>query len=265
MSILSSGNVYISDTAGNRIEEIPGSSGTQWGISMTAGDMYTIAGSPTGAYGQSGNGTPDEAGVHGAASSSLLSHPEGLAFGPSGDLYIADTGNNRVMEIPVSSGTQWGSISMTADDLYTVAGNGGGSSGYSGDGGVATSAFLDEPVGLDFAPGTSDLYIADAGNSRVQEVPAESGGQWGQTSMTADDMYTVAGSSIGTPGASPNGTLAENANGLGAASLLDGPEGLTFSSAGNMYIADTTNSRVRRQPDHRRRRPRLHHDDGLQR
>ncbi len=112
---------------------------------MTAGNMYTIAGSPTGAYGSSGNGTPDEAGVHSASSSSLLNHPEGIAFDPSGDLYIADTGNNRVMEIPVARGTQWGSITMTADDLYTVAGNGGGGAGHSGDGTAATAAFLDQP------------------------------------------------------------------------------------------------------------------------
>ena len=244
MSVLNGGNVYISDTAGNRIEEIAGATGSQWGISMTAGDMYTIAGSPTGAFGGSANGTPDEAGVHGATSSSLLDHPEGLAFDPSGDLYIADTGNNRIVEIPVAAGTRWG-ITMAADDLYTMAGNQAGAPGDSGDGTTAASAFLDQPVGLDFGPaGSGDLYIADAGNNRIQEVPAASGGQWGQTSMTGGDMYTVAGSATGSQGASPNGTLAENPSGLGAASLLDGPEGLTFSSSGSMYIADTTNSRI---------------------
>jgi RHS repeat-associated protein len=245
MSILNNGNVYISDTAGNRIEEIAGANGTQWGIPMSTGNMYTIAGSPTGAFGGSANGTPDEAGVNGATLSSLLDHPEGLAFDPAGDMYIADTGNNRVVEIPVTAGTQWGITGMTANDLYTMAGNQAGAAGHSGDGTTSWSAFLDQPVGLDFGPSqSSDLYIADAGNNRIQEVPAENGGQWGQTSMTAGDMYTVAGSGAGTPGASPDGTPAENANGLGAASLLDGPEGLTFSSGGNMYIADTTNSRI---------------------
>ncbi len=130
MSVFSGGNVYISDTVGNRVEEIAGATGTQWGISMTGGDIYTIAGSPTGAYGTSPNGTQNE-GPSGA--SSLLDLPGGLAFDASGDLYIADTGNNRVMEIPVASGTQWG-ISMTAGDLYDVAGNPGGSVGHSGDG-----------------------------------------------------------------------------------------------------------------------------------
>jgi sugar lactone lactonase YvrE len=245
MSIQNGGNVYISDTAGNRIEEIPGSAGTQWGISMTAGNMYTIAGSPTGAYEvhPTPDGTPDEAGVNGATAPSLLNHPEGIAFDSAGNLFIADTGDNRVVEIPVASGTQRG-ISMTANDVYNVAGNSGGTSGSSGDGSGATSAFLDAPVGLNFGRNGADLYIADAGNNRIQEVPGENGGQWGQTSMTAYDMYTVAGSTIGTPGASPNGTAAENANGQGVASLLDGPEGLTFSSAGDMYIADTTNSRI---------------------
>ncbi len=240
MSMFNGGNIYISDTVGNRVEEIAGATGSQWGISMTAGDIYTIAGSPTGAYGTSANGTQNEGP---GSASSLLDQPGGLAFDASGDLYIADTGNNRVMEIPVASGTQWG-VSMTAGDLYDVAGNPGGSVGHSGDGGAAVSAFLDSPVGLAFPPGGSDLYIADAGNNRVQEVPASSGGQWGQTSMTADDIYTVAGSITGTPGASANGTLAENASGTGSASLLDGPEGLSFSSGGDMYIADTVNNRI---------------------
>ena len=239
-STFNGGNVYIGDTAGNRVEEIAGATGEQWGIAMTKGDIYTIAGSPTGAFGSSQNGTQNEGP---AGASSLLDHPGGLAFDASGDLYIADTGNNRVMEIPVLSGTQWG-IAMTASNLYDVAGNPGGSAGHSGDGNAATSAFLSSPVGLAFSPGGSDLYIADAGNNRVQEVPAESGGQWGQTSMTAEDIYTVAGSGTGTPGASPNGTSAENASGTGAASQLDGPEGLAFSLSGDMYIADTVNNRI---------------------
>ncbi len=238
MSVSYGGNIYISDTAGNRIEEIAGSTGPQWGISMTSGDMYTIAGSPTGAYGTSQNGTPDEAGVNGATSSSLFDQPEGIALDPSGNLYFADTGNNRIIELAASTGTQWGSISMTANDLYVVAGNPGGSIGHSGDGGLATSAFLDGPVGIKFGHSTSDLYIADAGNSRIQEIPATSNsGQWGHSAMTADDIYTIAGSQTGLDGTSSNGTAA-------GSSLLTEPEDLSFSSAGDMYISDTGNNRI---------------------
>ncbi|HVB45892.1 MAG TPA: RHS repeat-associated core domain-containing protein [Streptosporangiaceae bacterium] len=224
--VVQGGNTYIADLLDNRVQEIAGSTGTQWGISMTAGDVYTIAGSPTGVSGDSPNGT--------AASASLLNSPETVALDPSGNLYIADAGNNRVVEIPVSSGSQRG-LSMTADDVYTVAGSASGASGTSGDGGSATSALLDVPSGIAFAPGTSDLYISDYWNQRVQEVPAESGAQWGQ-SMTQWDTYTVVGSKTGVAGDSGNGTAA-------ASALLDTPGGLSLAG-GNLYVADTSNNRV---------------------
>jgi RHS repeat-associated protein len=229
------GNVYIVDTAGNRVEEVPGNSGSQWGISMSAGDTYTIAGSPTGAYGDSANGVPNEA----SGGGSLLNAPGGLAFDSAGDLYIADSGNNRVLEIPVSTGTQRG-VSMSADEVYTVAGNWGGSQGHSGDGGAATSAFLNDPVGLAFNTGGSDLYVADAGNNRVQEVAGESGTQWG-ASMSANDIYTITGSPAGTAGATGDGGTAGSA-------LLSSPQGLALSSAGDLYIADTANNRIQEVP-----------------
>ena len=99
-----SGNIYFADTADNRVQEIPVTTGTQWGISMTAGDVYTVAGSPGGQAGASSSTTP--------AASTLLDQPEGLAVNSSG-LYISDTGNCRVIEIAATTGTQWG-ISMTA-------------------------------------------------------------------------------------------------------------------------------------------------------
>ncbi len=207
------GNVYIADAAGNRVEEVPGASGTQWGISMTAGDIYTIAGSPAGAAGESGNGT--------AASASLLNHPEYVAVDSSGNLYIADTGNNRVVEIPASTG-----------QIEVVAGT--GSAGTGADGIAATSSALDVPVSI--VLWGSDLYIADTSNNRVQEVPAASGTQWGQ-SMTAGDVYTVAGQANGTGGNSGAGGLATSAK-------LSLPEGLGFDSGHDLYVAVTGNNMV---------------------
>jgi len=176
--VYNGGNLYIADTSDNRVQEVAGTTGTQWGISMTAGDVYTIAGSAAGAAGYVGDG--------GAAASALLHAPRGLAFDSAGDLYIADSDNNRIQEIAKSSGSQWG-ISMTAGDIYTVAGSATGSYGYSGDGGATTSALLDGPVGLAIPASGSDVYIADAGNNRIQELAAETGTQWGQ-SMTAHDI-----------------------------------------------------------------------------
>jgi len=217
-----SGDVYIAETTANEVSEIPAATGTQWGIPMTAGDIYTIAGSQYGAPGDSGNGT--------AATSALLNQPQGLTMDSAGNLYVADSGNNRVLEIPAATGG-----GMTADDIYTVAGNAGGSAGHSGDGGAATAAFLNDPVGLAFDT-SSDLYVADAGNNRVQEVFASGGQTWGQT-MSAGDIYTAAGSASGTSGTSPNGTALSS-------SRLNGPEGVTVSSGGDLYIADTQNNRI---------------------
>ena len=153
------------DTAGNRIQEIPAASGTQWGISMTAGNMYTIVGSDTGQAGGCANGT--------AMASCKLTAPQGVVVDSAGDLYIADTGKNRILEIPVANGTNCG-ISMTHLDVYTVAGNWGGSGGHSGDGGAASQAFLSGPTQVVLGPsGDTSLYIADAGNNRVQEVFAD--------------------------------------------------------------------------------------------
>ena len=230
--VLRSGaDTYIADMDGSRVLEIAGSTGTQWGISMTSGDEYVVAGSPSGITGHSANGT--------AASASLLDQPIGLAADSSGDLFIADSANNRVVELAASTGTQYG-ISMTANDIYTVAGHAGGNIGHSGDGGAANVAFLDTPTGVTLGHGTSDLYIADAGNNRIQEVAAATGSQWGQ-SMTANDIYTVAGSNTGSFGTSGNGTA-------GTSALLDGPESVSFSSGGDMYIADTVNNRVIEMP-----------------
>ena len=72
--------------------------------------------------------------------------------------------------MPATSGTQWGQ-SMTADDIYTVAGSSSGTSGDTGDGGAATSALLDGPDGVAF-DSAGNLYIADFANNRVQEVAA---------------------------------------------------------------------------------------------
>src|SRR5712691_10500544 len=100
------GNIYIADSADNRVQEIAGSSGTQWGISMTAGDVYTVVGSATGAVGRSPDGT--------GASSARLNDPESVVFDGAGNMYIADSGNNRILEVPKTSGSQRG-ISMTAN------------------------------------------------------------------------------------------------------------------------------------------------------
>jgi RHS repeat-associated protein len=205
-----SGDLYISLLC--NVLEVAATSGTQWGISMTANDIYDVAGGST--CGSSGDG-----GVATAAKLSLAD-PSGLAFDSAGDLFI--TSNSSIQEVPANSSTQWG-IAMTANDIYDVAGSSSGSYGFSGDGGVATSALLKNPdaVVLD---SFGNLYIADGYNGRLREVAKSTGTQWGMP-MTADDIYTVAGGGTGS--------LPGPATSIG----LAGPLALVADSTGDLYLA----------------------------
>jgi hypothetical protein len=132
---------------------------------MTAGDIYTVAGTATTGGGDAGNGGP--------AASALLDLPSGVGVDAAGDLFIADAGNNRIQEVPASTGTQRG-MKMTAGDIYTVAGNAAGAIGDTGDGGPATAATLDFPESVSI-DASGDMFITDNMDNRVREVPSGTG------------------------------------------------------------------------------------------
>ena len=222
-----SGNLYIDDYDNGVVREVAATTHSQWGQSMTANDIYTVVGNTN--WGDSANGT--------AMTSAEFEGITGLAFDSAGDLYVSDSGNNRVLEVPVSSGTKWGSISETANEIFVVAGT--GTAGDTGDGGVATSAKLHNPYGIAFDSG-GDLYITDASNDRIQEVAATSASQWGQ-SMTANDAYTVADTSSGS------GTNYANGAAMGTIALAF-PSGVALDASGNLYIDDGGDSRVLEVP-----------------
>jgi RHS repeat-associated protein len=223
VAVDSSGDLVIADTGNNVVRFVPATSGTYFGHSMTAGDIYTIA----------GNGTSGYSGNSGAATSAELSGPQSVALSGSG-VAIADTGNNVIRFVPLTSGTYFG-VAMTAGDIYLVAGN--HTAGYTGNGSVATSAELDAPdaVAVD---GSGDLAIADATNNVIRFVSSATTTHFGQ-SMTADDIYTVAGNH--TAGYWGFGVLATTAK-------LSAPEGVAFDGAGDLVIADTGNFLVRFVP-----------------
>ena len=149
----------------------------------------------------------------------------------SGNLLIADSADNRVRVVAVSTGTFYGQA-MTAGDIYTVAGN--GTLGYSGDGGPATRAKLNSPEGV-AADAAGNVVIADFGNNRVRVVTVSTGTFYGQA-MTAGDIYTVAG----------NGTLGYSGDGAPAASAeLALPIAVVVDSDGNLVIPDSFNNVVR--------------------
>jgi hypothetical protein len=133
--------------------------------------------------------------------------------------------------VAASTGTFYGRP-MTAGDIYTIAGN--GSSGFSGDGGPATSAEVAYPqaVTVDAA---GNLAIADTFNNRVRVVAARTGTFYGPP-MTAGDIYTVAGN--GRIGFSGDGGPATSAE-------LDAPCSVAVGAAGALLIADSLNNRIR--------------------
>ena len=246
VAIDSSGNIYIADYNNNRIRKV-----------NTSGVISTYAG--TGTWGYSGDS--------GQATSAELANPSGVALDSSGNLYIADFENKRIRKV------------TTAGVITTVAGNGTGgntgngaaatsaeingaefiavdgagdfwfsdqyddivrkvtastgyislvagtadSPGYSGDNGAATSAQLDVPMGVAI-DASGNLYIADQSNYRVRMV------------NTSGTISTIVGT--GTEGYSGDG-------GAPTSAKVGAMQGLGVDAAANLYIADTSNYRVR--------------------
>jgi hypothetical protein len=215
------GNMVIADTGNNRIRVAAATSGTFYGVAMTAGHIYTVAGNGTAGY--SGDGGP--------ATAAMLQAPASVVTDAAGNLVIADSANNRIRVVAATSGTFYGAA-MTAGDIYTVAGN--GSYGFTGDGGPATSAELRDPLGVSL-DGSGNLLIADTGNERVRLVAATPGTYYGRA-VTVGDIVTVAGNGlVGFYGDNRPATSAR----------LDDPQATGVDGSGNLLIADTGNGRVR--------------------
>jgi trimeric autotransporter adhesin len=221
VAVDTAGNVLIADTGDNRIRAVADSTGTFYGQAMTAGDIYTVAG--TGASGYSGNGVP--------ATEAKLDSPEAVATDEAGNVLVADTGNDRVRVLAATSGTFY-RRSMTAGDIYTVAGD--GSQFFSGDGHPARDAELQDDGTLAVS-GSGDVVIGNYYGNRIRVVAGSSGTRFGRA-MTARDIYTIAGT--GKEGYSGDG-------GPGSAAELNGPGGVATDSAGNVLIAASHNNRVR--------------------
>ncbi len=159
-----------------------------------------------------GTGVLGFSGDGGAATNAKLTTPFAVATDSAGNLFIADQGNNRVRKMD------------TNGILTTFAGKSPIVSGFSGDGGPATNAVLNTPAGL-FVDATGNLYIADQNNDRIRKVG------------TNGIITTVVGN--GTETFAGDGGLATNAS-------LRLPVSVTIDQAGNLIIADRSNSRIRK-------------------
>ena len=233
--IATSAGIYISDTGNQRVRLISG------------GAINVYAGSGTQGY--SGDGA--------VATSADFRMPSGLAVDSSGNLYIADTSNHVIRKV-------------SGGNISTIAGNNGTGAGYSGDGGAPTTAQLSNPTGMAF-DSSGNLYIADTGNNVVRVVLAGTtpiittavgtvantllSGPIGVAVDASGALYvadtgnhrivkyqygkatTVAGT--GVPGYSGDG-------GPAAQAQLFYPKGIVLDAAGNIYFADSTNSRIRK-------------------
>ena len=188
------GNLYIADLENSRIRKVD-----------AAGVITTVAGDGRCCY--SGDG--------GAAVAARLSSPRGVAVDGAGNLYIADTRNNRIRKVDA------------AGVITTVAGT--GTEGFGGDGGPAVAAQLNRPTGV-ASDGLGNLYIADWGNHRIRKVDA------------AGVITTVAGT--GPTGEGEGGFGGDG--GAATAAQLNRPFGVAVDGAGNLYIADNRNHRIRK-------------------
>ncbi|MFZ0319755.1 MAG: hypothetical protein WAL56_11565 [Candidatus Sulfotelmatobacter sp.] len=190
LAVDTSGNIYIADLINCRVRK----------VTVSTGIITTVAGN--GKCGYSGDG--------GAATSAELANPSTVAVDKSGNIYIADENNNRVRKVTVSTGI-----------ITTVAGN--GIAGYSGDGGPATSAEMDDPTAV-AVDSSANIYITDTVNQRIRKVTVSTG-----------IITTVAGN--GTAGYSGDGGPATSAE-------LYEPLGIATDSSNNFYIVDFDNCRI---------------------
>jgi sugar lactone lactonase YvrE len=194
LTVDAAGDVFVADTFNHRIRRIdPG------------GVITTVA----------GNGVAGSTGDGGPATAAEIKWPHSVAVDRAGDVYLTDSPNHRIRKVDHATGI-----------ITTVAGT--GTAGYNGDGIPATSARIDDPKGVmvdDDGQGHVTVYIADSLNQRVRKV-------------TPDGIiHTIAGT--GAQGYNGDGIPATRAS-------LYRPRGMALDAAGNVYIADDDNHRVRR-------------------
>jgi hypothetical protein len=195
VAVNSVGNeLFIADTFNDAIRE----------VNLATGIITTVAGT-LGTSGYSGDGGP--------ATAAKLFDPTGVVLDNAANIYISDSDNEVVREVHASTGV-----------ITTIAGT-PQVSGYSGDGGQATSAKLFTPWGLALNSAQTELYIADRDNNAIRVV-----------NLTAGVISTLAGT--GSFGSAGDG-------GPATAATLSSPRSLAVDAAGDVFIADALGNQIR--------------------
>jgi hypothetical protein len=192
LAVDAAGDVYVADVGNNLIRMV-----------SPAGVVTTLAGSA----GQTGS-------TDGAGSAALFNQPESVAVDGSGDLYVADSGNDTIRKLVpslVNGATTW-----TVSTLAGAARRAGSADGAGG------SARFNGPYGV-AVDGAGNVYVADSGNDTIRMI-------------TPSGAVTTLAGTAGKTG---------SADGLGSVALLDNPEGVAVDGSGNLYVADTYNDKLR--------------------
>lgn len=198
------GNIYVSGD--NLVRRVDGGTGV---ITAVAG---------TGSPGYDADGVD--------AKGALLDVPEGIAVDSQGNIYIADTDNQRIRKIDATTGvitTVAGGIEVTSDLRLQ---------GYTGDGGPADEAYLSRPVDV-VIDSKGNIFIADSDGHRIRRVDAATG-----------EVTTVAGGTTITQQERREGLVGDGR--LATEAVLSSPTGVAIDSRGNVYIADSGNQLVRK-------------------
>ncbi len=201
------------DTSGNYYFPSYQTAGTQiMKVTVSTGLLTVVAGS--GAYGYTGDGGP--------AVNANLGFADGVAVDKVGNIYIADTTNCAIRKVTASTGIITSLVGAPSNPYA-------GTCGLAGDGGPASAALINKPLGLTVDP-NGDIFLADNGNNLIRAISANG------------IMSTVAGSytnGVGNSGYSGDGGPAVNA-------LLENPYNPTLDAEGNLYFADNDNFVIRK-------------------
>ncbi len=216
VAIDSGGNLYIADYNNQVIRKV-----------TSGGTITTVAGDNGAGAGYSGDNA--------AAISAQLDQPITVVLDSAGNMYIADTTNNRIRKVTAVDGAILSTCSTTTGGvtsftncpvITTLAGS--DLEGYQGDGGEAIDALLDTPVGI-AVDSAGNVYFSDSENHVIRKI------------ATNGIITTIAGDGAPTGSTNPLGD-----GGPATHASLFYPKGITLDQQGNLYIADYTNQRIRK-------------------